>query len=436
MCYQAEDENERPFALKRERRQSQTVQRLIQREPVTKSPFKQPVVNTERQSLSPPRPLFHLLPTAIPSSPPSTEHFSLAPSVNSVLPANISPGRSSLVSRRMHGPRLSSGSQSRRQRRKTVTWDENCDVVEISADENETDSEDEKEAQMSVGGDYEEEFENDPFFRGAQLQNDERVTDELSYENSDSHDASSDDGPSLGLDPDASISGLVEEMFASSSGKTIDASLQNTTGEPSSGATTSIPSIDPCFPLDDEDRIPLGRSYHTTQSPRHLGECSRSPKPSPPQSPSALADFYPQQLFEDRALNLVTRASHTPSATPPGWCSPVLSPGAQTRGPFDAVEDVASCSSSSGVPSPVTTLNVSPSHVTPTLSMPTHGEWSQLGQEEDCDDLLILPGTPSSSKIVIDFDYLENPFENVTPGSEVGTNSSGMWLSCSLCNMT
>ncbi|KAJ7039101.1 hypothetical protein C8F04DRAFT_950547, partial [Mycena alexandri] len=109
---QAEAENDRPFAYKRERRQSKTFQGLIQKEPVTKSPFRQ---QAEQPQDRPP----------VPPVPPT-------PSRIPVPALGPSPARSSLVSKRMHGPRLSNG---RRERRKTVTFDERCDVVEFDRDE-------------------------------------------------------------------------------------------------------------------------------------------------------------------------------------------------------------------------------------------------------------------------------------------------------------
>ncbi|KAG6879650.1 hypothetical protein C0992_000092 [Termitomyces sp. T32_za158] len=325
----------------------------------------------------------------------------------------------------MHGPRLSSGSQSRRRRRKTVTWDENCDVVEISADEHETDS-DEKEEQMGMGGDYEEDDESDPFFHGTRPQNEEMITDELSYENSDSHDVFSDDGSSLALDPDASISGLVEEMFASSSGKIVDTSLQNTVGEPSSDAITSTPplrAIGSHFPSDinTQDRISPRPSHHVTESLQHRGECSSSPKPSPPRLPAALADG---QVF-----NLPTHTSHGPSATPPRRYSAPLSPGTQAPRPFDALGEVASGSaSSSSVGSPAPSMNVCPSHVvTPPLLRSTPAERHLLAREEDREDILMLPGTPSPSKIAINSGFPDTLCESgLIPEFEVDIDSSGM----------
>ncbi|KAJ7350429.1 hypothetical protein DFH08DRAFT_695680, partial [Mycena albidolilacea] len=108
---QAEAENDRPLAYKRERRQSKTFQGLLQKEAVTRSPFR-------RQGE----------PYELPPAPPVPPTPSRIPVPSTSAP---SPGRSSLVSRRMHGPRLS----GRRERRKTVTFDERCDVVEFDRDE-------------------------------------------------------------------------------------------------------------------------------------------------------------------------------------------------------------------------------------------------------------------------------------------------------------
>ncbi|KAG6810935.1 hypothetical protein H0H92_009709 [Tricholoma furcatifolium] len=142
-------------------------------------------------SKKPPLPLVHLLPTAlaVTASPSYLTSSTLPPSSSltpppavSVPTTGVSPGRSSLVSRRMHGPRLDGGNQSRRQRRKTVTWDEKCDVVKISGDEHDTDSE-------SVGEQMDqEEPGDDPSFRGGQPANEERMSEEVSYEANDLSD--------------------------------------------------------------------------------------------------------------------------------------------------------------------------------------------------------------------------------------------------------
>lgn len=67
----------------------------------------------------------HLVP------PPSKAVLISSPSSRSA-----SPTRSSLVSKRLHGPRIFGGEVGgRRQRRKTVTFDERCDVLEFDRDE-------------------------------------------------------------------------------------------------------------------------------------------------------------------------------------------------------------------------------------------------------------------------------------------------------------
>ena len=144
-------DTERTFAYKRERRQSKGFQGLIQNEPVTKSPFRRPP-NVD-QPPNPPLSANQLATALIFSAPPpvqapaqSQSHFSesspppVHPDASHPAPhLNTSPARSSLVSRRMHGPRASGSGRdslgSRRQRRKTVTFHEECDVVEFEPDE-------------------------------------------------------------------------------------------------------------------------------------------------------------------------------------------------------------------------------------------------------------------------------------------------------------
>ena len=115
-------ENEHPLGFKR--RQSRAFQGLLEKEPVTKSPFRvlSPDIDPD-DALPPPLP----------------------PKITRIPALVASPGRSSLVSKRLHGPRtVGNGSLTRRQRRKTVTFDERCDVMEFERDEDEDvfDSED------------------------------------------------------------------------------------------------------------------------------------------------------------------------------------------------------------------------------------------------------------------------------------------------------
>lgn len=106
-------ENEHPLGFKR--RQSKAFQGLLQKEPVTKSPFLRGSDATPPEDDPPPVP---------PKPRPAMMAQSSAPS----------PARPSLVTRRLHGPRDAGG---RRQRRKTVTWDPRCDVLEFDVGENE-----------------------------------------------------------------------------------------------------------------------------------------------------------------------------------------------------------------------------------------------------------------------------------------------------------
>ena len=136
---QTEHENERLFVLKRERKQSKDFQNLIEKESVTKSPseLRQRTSTDTRPSSSPiPVPLTR---TPLASFTPSTtSRQSPASHPPPAISPGPSPGRSSLVSKRVHGPHPSGGGN--RERRKAVGFDERCDVVEFDPEE-ETDEE-------------------------------------------------------------------------------------------------------------------------------------------------------------------------------------------------------------------------------------------------------------------------------------------------------
>ena len=92
----------------------------------------------------------------------------------STSPLSTSPGRSSLVSKRLIGPRSPEGSPaqrgnadspSMRQRRKTVTWDERCDVVEFDRESvagSEVSQESERSDQASERSEEDEEENESP----------------------------------------------------------------------------------------------------------------------------------------------------------------------------------------------------------------------------------------------------------------------------------
>ncbi|KAF7375860.1 PH domain-containing protein [Mycena sanguinolenta] len=264
---QAEAENDRPFAYKRERRQSKTFQGLLQKEVVTKSPFRQ----QEGYIPHDPPPVLPVPPTPSRIPVPST--------------AGPSPGRSSLVSRRMHGPRLS----GRRERRKTVTFDERCDVVEFDRDEDPSD-----ESADYYGGDGDGDEDNtpdgsDPFFAPQPQQEASIYPMQMA--------PSSPDTPmplALQLDADTSISGLVDAMFAPVSGTSTPPPQQPQQFGSSHTRTFELPpldnsqDIDHATDLDTEDGVPFGRSHHAARAAAfHEHAVHPPPVPQPHLTPSS-----------------------------------------------------------------------------------------------------------------------------------------------------
>lgn len=198
---QTETENERPFALKRERKQSKTYQALVQREPVSKSPFREHISSTEEDTQFPSPPLLI-------SDVQDTLPF--PPVMPAAKPAARSPGRSNLVSRRLHGPRMSG---NRRPPQKSVTFDERCDVVEFEREEEESDDEVFESADEQAI--MENDTDDDPFFKGTANQEfsaDQHDVDE-EYELSDV-DIIPGAFP-INKDADYSITGMMDEMIAS-----------------------------------------------------------------------------------------------------------------------------------------------------------------------------------------------------------------------------
>ena len=205
---QSHVENERPLGFKR--RQSKGFQNLIEREPVTKSPFRRPAGDVEDPF--PPAP-----------PPPKVLHTSHLPTPTS----SASPGRPSLVSKRFHGPRVIGHDVPRRQRRKTVTFDETCDVFTFERDDS-----------------LEEELFSD--------------------DNDGDHDETEDyEEPVGGIEANDSITGLVDSMIQDARG----------TSSPHTPPTDS--SLPPH--MENEDGVPYGRTHHTDRAVH-----SRRPHPTPP----------------------------------------------------------------------------------------------------------------------------------------------------------
>ncbi|KAH6914354.1 hypothetical protein BKA70DRAFT_1558314 [Coprinopsis sp. MPI-PUGE-AT-0042] len=347
----SEIESERPFAYKRDRKQSKTFEGLLQKEAVTKSPFRRSATVDEGRSTPPvTRPRPHS--SYIPESTPEPEHMAVPQQLPERGP---SPGRSVLVSRRMHGPRLSGS--GRRERRKTVTFDERCDVVEFDRDEESDEdvfvsdededvfyegdgedlqhsghpTEDDDDSRMDIDDD------DDASFEGVSLNDDEKKVDTL-----------------LTLDTDASITGIVDKMFFS----------------PKDDARTSTPPRHSSLPPDaeTEDGVPLGRSHHVDRFLQHQQEYSHlqqpprfSPRASPQSGAPRGSGSYPF------GLGLPSHASpHGAPATPPR-----RSPGM--------------------------------THSTPPLGRSTHSERSKQAREDEKDEeasreVSHLPPSPSPMK--------------------------------------
>jgi hypothetical protein len=321
MHEQAENENERPLALKRERKQSKAFQGLIEKEPVTKSPFKLQQRTPSSEAKPPP----HLSSVVYNGSSQLLTPSPKQPLRTSSRGPSPSPARSALVSRRLHGPRLSG--TPRRQRGEKVTFRGWCDVLEFDREE-ETDEED-------VFQNHNEQDERDDFYQGAYEEDDpsqrsshsdhdhdEVMVDDTSYESIQLSDQGVNPSvPSLLSDPDASITGIVDEMFFSSNAANLvsDTSLL-------SNISTPPRHFDTPTDLETEDGIPFGRSHHverflqhhengSSQQSPHILQPHFSPHASPLHHNSPHRQSPSNYPFN---FNLPTSASpHGPPATPP-----------------------------------------------------------------------------------------------------------------------
>ncbi|TFK75463.1 hypothetical protein BDN72DRAFT_939520 [Pluteus cervinus] len=325
MHEEGETENERPFALKRERRQSKTYQGLIQKEPVTKSPFRHRSVSAEEEEPFPPAPPPTMtLTTSLPT--PSRSATGKQPSP--------SPTRPSLVSRRLHGPRLSGG---RRARRKTVTFDERCDVVEFDRDEDEDEEVFESADEDAIHSD-DAELDQDPFFQASSSALGEpgpdTSTEDQSYESIELSDIATAAPSAPSLPPmyaDESITGLMDDLIASNA-----------------RASTPPRTSDLPTDLETEDGVPFGRTHHVERSLKHH---QKSPQ-------IGLLERPAQYPFN---LSLAPRSPQGTPGTPP---------------------------------------RRSPAHTfsTPPLGRSTHIERTKAAREREEYDVVMLPASPSPHK--------------------------------------
>ncbi len=358
---QAENENNRPLALKRDRKQSKAYQELVQREPVTKSPFRnrQPAPAYENKPL-PTISFAHEAPRSS-SSSPTPFHMHVPPTINN---NKLSPARSALASKRMHGPRLSGG--TRREKRR-VTFGKLCDVLEFEREEDLEDQDGFEYGENEDGDNYNQvqfECHDDPFSNHGPVheKQDEHKEEDASNGSFQLLDTDLNPIPSLLSDPDTSITGIVDEMFANAN------SVPFLTADISSGSTTPPRIHDFPTDLETEDGVPFGRSHHIERFLQQHQQSSssnvhQSPRISPLGSPlqNQSPSSYPYNL------GLPTHASPLgPPATPPRR-SPVVQ------------------------------------HSTPPLGRPTHIERMRKAREEGRDDQELdnmdkLPVSPSPMK--------------------------------------
>lgn len=337
---QAETENERPFALKRERRQSKGFQNLLEKEPVSKSPFRLRQYGPSSQP--PPLPASE---SELPVAPSSQSPEETGTTLRSRGPnAAPSPARSALVSRRLLGPRLSGS--GRRERRKTVSFDERCDVLEFAPDEDEDEEVFESADDEMDGDGSDEQDEDGPFFQSRPMPADGVTDDDDSFEGIRLPDIETEGAsPSLlHLDPDVSITGLVDEMFASNAAA--EEHLVSTRYSTPPRTVAKRPD------LETENGIPLGHSHHADRNLQHHHE---SPQPVPPH-------FSPTESPNPSAFRQPPSASDSPSDFPFSInVSPRASPLVQ----------------------PSTPPRISPTSIaTPPLGRSTHAERVKQAREE------------------------------------------------------
>ncbi|GJE91505.1 hypothetical protein PsYK624_076550 [Phanerochaete sordida] len=271
-------ENEYP-AL-RKRRQSQGLQGLTNRKPVSKSPFKSVSVQNQA-SVSPTG-----SPTPddddekdLPPIPPPKERFDTGR--HSPLPphrGSPSPVRPSLVSRRLHGPR---SSLTKRERRKTVTFDETCDVMEYDVEEDSGSQPFDWVTDEDVDDDGDDDDESDED-RDRRVDAHDTLDDPDTPHHDHAHDthdpqrgplrvqnARDDHSDSEGEDAhhvgDDSIAGLVESM------------LEDTRPQTPPHHDSALPDD-----LETEDGVPYGRTHHAERLAAAHQRRSESPLGPPP----------------------------------------------------------------------------------------------------------------------------------------------------------
>lgn len=303
MSMNEQGENEHP--AQRKRRQSQGLQGLANRKPVTKSPFRATSVEIHEEALPAlPQPQIRIhAQQSQPQQEDDTDEFNppppppkeqlFVPGRQSPHRTSPSPSRPSLVSRRLHGPRTS---LSKRQRRKTVTFDETCDVMEYDVEEDSNS----QPFEWVTDEDPDEDDDND---------NDNNHETPVQHPQQPDHDTTSDDerrGPlrvhngdesfdSLQLGED-SITGLVNSMLQDARPHT-------------------PPHDEKALPVDveTEDGVPLGRTHHAERAA--AAHRQHTPEPAVEDSIFPIHNTSlstPTRVHEGASIGSVSPGSHIP----------------------------------------------------------------------------------------------------------------------------
>ena len=216
-------ENEHPMGFKR--RQSKGLQGLYRKEPVTNSPFRR--IPDRETTPEPPLP-----------PPPKIARQSTA-----------SPTRPSLVTKRFHGPRMVGFNLTATSpaRRKTVIFNERCDVFEFDREEHELEDEEEEGYHTPRDGE-----DDDPHGR---------VDADLENEPDDDIDHDSVEQEFGGGNGEDSIAGLMDSLIH-----------ENRLGD-----IPRTPPHDSNFPddLETEDGVPLGRTHHADRQAAYHEQLAR-----------------------------------------------------------------------------------------------------------------------------------------------------------------
>lgn len=349
LVHQAEQENSRRIQeLGYKRRQSRGYQTLTELEHVSKSPFKKDGSPEKREFIDPVEPIAIAFPTKHddettspettetesslnskerPLSPPSIHveyHYSNSPTFverRSPGPSALqgSPARSSLAQKpRLQGPRsrsLSIGAPKSpddpppvRERRRTVTFDERCDVVEFDRESHE--------------GSVFESDDEDGFYGHGRSNSDIRNDDSL-----DSYDSNADETVQV-----AKVHDVDEDMFdAQILNDSINGLVDSMLQEAHSMSGPSTPEGNHSFQSIAEDGdmvtggaergIPLGRTHHAERLQSHMqefrdeetipalfDELAKNQSSSPPRKPeTSFEEPHTPQTRHRRSSSFVTR---------------------------------------------------------------------------------------------------------------------------------